>query len=189
MTKHITKVYQRSTTQARVEGLTWYEDAHNLAKELSSKYNLTLEQAAHTISALSPACSWEGNKNDAYLLCKAFFERGLIGAQGTTVRTYGMNKRKAIDILRGIRLIEEKSLKTWNFAHNIMYPHSKDYVTIDRHALRVYKGKQKRGNVIITPKQYKTIANAYKRTAKHLGLLPCELQAITWTQYRNELKG
>jgi len=76
--------------------------------------------------------------------------------------------------------------KITSFFYNILNPIGAEHVTIDRHALGVAICglKRRRIDLIMTGKQYRTIASAYKWTAEQLGILPLELQAITWTTYR-----
>ena len=56
-----------------LRGLTWYYEAHLFASLLSQRYNIGITKVAHVISALSPAVSWEKNKQDAQNLIKEYY--------------------------------------------------------------------------------------------------------------------
>jgi hypothetical protein len=81
-----------------------------------------------------------------------------------------------------------KGPKERSFADNISNPKRSQAVTVDRHAVRVALGdiatRDKSGPEVILSRVgvYEAIAQAYRDAAKDLGLLPLELQAITWLQ-------
>lgn len=185
--QNIIDTFNRATTETKQAGLLWYAEANAFAQGLAWDYKLSLEQVCDIIAALSPACSWEVNKADAKRIIEAYYHRGLAGAQAVTVSSYGPNKTKALNILNaGFALSSANGLKTWNFSANILLPIYSDYVTIDRHAKRVYDGVIQNGSVVVSPKEYAIIKQAYKDAAKELGLIPCQLQAVTWLQHKIE---
>lgn len=188
--KNLKACYERADVGVKQHGLTWYEDAYAFAQQLSNKYNVPIERVAQVIAALSPASKWERNKIDAEQLVASYYHRGYIGAVATTVTTYGPNKHKAINVLLGKQaLTPDNGLKTYNFYNNILNPKNEFFVTIDRHAFNILSGNKKRGALKITAKDYYKACNVYRLLAKEKGLTPCQLQAITWVQYRNELNG
>lgn len=188
--KNLVACYERATPESIAAGMTWYEDANKFALALSQKYHIDVAVIAQVIAALSPAAKWERNKQDADELIKAYYHRGFIGAKAVTCCTYGPNKLKALEILTGrLVLTEKQGFKTANFWQNIANPTCKHHVTIDRHALRVLEGSDQRGAVAIKPHQYKRAAYVYKTLAGEKGLLPNQLQAITWVQRLSELNG
>lgn len=73
--------------------------------------------------------------------------------------------------------------KTFNFFHNILRPDDPNYVTIDRHAYAIAKGDNAER---LTQKQYLDVANHYVRSANRLGILPNQLQAVLWVDYRTK---
>lgn len=188
--KNLVACYERATPDAIALGMVWYQDANKFATELSQKYNISVETAAQVIAALSPAAKWERNKQDAAALIEAYYHRGYIGGKAVTCCTYGPNKLKALEILAGrLTLTEKQGFKTANFWQNIAKPDNNFHVTIDRHALRVLEGSDKRGAVAIKPHQYKRASIIYRTLAGEKGLIPHQLQAITWVQRLNELNG
>jgi hypothetical protein len=89
--------------------------------------------------------------------------------------------------------------KTNHFFHNILEPHKDTGATIDGRqadiavdAMRpwtmgrgISSAATKRG----TPTRYENYQNAVQRTAKHLGIMPHDLQATTWTHAKDVEKG
>lgn len=182
-TQPLKQLYNLAEDQGLIEhGLQWYPKANDYAAELALAYSVSLDKVAQIIAILSPAVSWAVNKRDAESLLRL--------GERATVSTYGQNKSKALGVLWDLDQINPKALKTFSFYNNILKPKaSADYVTIDRHAIKAYKGLKKAGSVQITPKLYKTAANSYKRFAKALAIEPCELQAIIWLSYRANVLG
>jgi hypothetical protein len=157
-------------------GKDWYREAHALAADLAARHHTTTDVVAAVLSALSPACSWAQNQKDAAAL--------LDNLEHTPV-TYGHNARKARSIilkeLNPANAFPKTSPKTWNFYNNILYPESRDFVTIDRHAYRIATGQR---SLKFGLREYREIAEMYRKASKKLGLLPNELQAILWTNYK-----
>ncbi len=192
--QNLIKTLELASLKEIKEGLVWYKSANNFAQELADKYNQPLDTVCKVISALSPATRWERNKQDAESMLRNYHRCGFIGVKHLTCATYGNNKRIAIDVLLGLRT-QLQGLKTFNFYNNIKDPSNPSFVTIDRHAYAILvKGTDPdktdaSGAVALNKKNYLIAADIYKEVAKSKGILPCELQAITWLTHRNKLKG
>jgi hypothetical protein len=162
-------------------GLTWYNEAHEFCRLLSEKYNESLVTVCAVMSALSPGTNWEQNKKDTI----AILER----KRKYKCTTYGQNVRKAREILSdGIPRFNPKTgAKTYNFFHLLVEPDNSLFVCIDRHAFTIATDEIYTG---LRGKQYSLIAKRYIRAAKKIGLLPSQLQAILWVDYRikNDIK-
>ena len=185
--KNLLQLYDRCSDLVIEEGKIWYRQANMFAENLSNKYNISLKTAASVIACLSPAAKWERNLIDAENMTRNYYHRGYIGGKATVVTTYGKQKEKALGVLcNGLHLSPEQGLKTFNFMHNIVNPSDPNFVTIDRHAYRILSGDNSKGDLAITKKQYGIASDVYKSVAKKLGYTPCQLQAITWVQFRNE---
>lgn len=185
--ENLLKTFSRASQETINEGKMWYRAANLFATSLSQRFGVTVEQAAGVIACLSPAAKWERNLEDAENLIKAYYHRGYIGAKPVVVTTYGNQKEKALGVLAGRHELTPKTgRKTFNFMHNIIDPTNPDFVTIDRHAWRVLTGEQNAGAVQINPRQYSLAELVYKTLARQVNLVPCELQAIAWTQYKKE---
>lgn len=178
----IREVFKRATTQDLADGLSWYSYAHFFSHSMARQYGVSVEQAAGVISALSPRNKWERNLSDAERSIKSFLTHGSIQC---TVSTFGSNKLKAEEILSG-KPVEEVlvGLKTWNFYNNILDPMDENFVTIDFHAVNIYEGSLDVKS--LSKGYYKTVVEAYKDAAYELGLIPNQLQAVTWVVWRRE---
>jgi hypothetical protein len=188
---YLLKAFKEVDKSTLNKGLNWYNNANRYAEYLSNTYKIDFDKVCAIISALSPACSWEVNKRDAekMVLCYVWD----LDYSYFNFSTYGTNVVKAWNILKykGSERIEDKffslktGAKTYNFYLNIKNPLSKEYITIDRHAIAIFEGRKSSGSRKITPKQYKAIAEKYITTAKRLKLLPCQFQAILWEHHVN----
>ena len=73
------------------------------------------------------------------------------------------------------------------FFMNVYRPYGANYVTIDRHAVSIALGKVVTGDLLkMTAKQYEFFAEAYIKASKRVGILPCQLQAVTWVAWRGD---
>jgi hypothetical protein len=181
--KNLTKLYNKITNKA--EGLSWYTEGHYFCKNTGEKYGIPLPIVCAILSALSPASNWERNKLETITLI-----RGARHGEGSfKFTTYGQNVIKATDILEGRRdpyksFSMKTGAKTYNFFHNLLEPLDSQYVTIDRHAYRIATGEE---YISIGIGKYREIADHYRRSADRIGILPCQLQAVLWVWYREQL--
>lgn len=160
----------------------WYVEANQLAQNLARKYNVDVLQASGVIASLSPLKSWDENKK----IAEAFLRTGR--AKHTAAMT---NKAKDILTYKGTAQ-REYILNTLNgnkiqsFFLNIAFPTVSDKVTIDRHAVAIALGRNAKDNELkdITDNQYLFFEDCYKAAAAKAGLLPHELQAVTWVKWR-----
>lgn len=180
---NLMSLYDQATDKEKMQGLTWYTKANRLVHNNSCK-NVTPEDIAQIIAVLSPAVSWERNVQDALNLCNNY-RKSQRAANQTVVSTYGINKKKALDILRGkFTLSENTGLKTFNFYQNILNPECDKYVTIDRHAFKAMINDDQGGRVTLNKGNYNLGIEVYSKIANNLGLIPCQLQAIIWLTYK-----
>ena len=157
------------------EGKDWYREANAWCNSQASRYSLPLETVCGVMSALSPGTNWEQNKKDTI----AILEK----RKDYKCTTYGPNVLKAREILAdGIpRFSMKTGPKTYNFYYNILDPEHPDYITIDRHAYTIATDEMYSG---LHTAAYLRIAERYRKAADILDLLPSELQAILWVDYR-----
>jgi hypothetical protein len=91
----------------------------------------------------------------------------------------------ALEILLGKR---SRANKTANFFLNLHNPDDPHPVTIDRHAYSIVLGRPctdaEQSAMSSSTKRYEQVAQLYRDTAAALHILPSELQAATWTYYR-----
>lgn len=168
-------------------GLLWYKDANQEAVSIAKKYSLDVYKVSQVISALSPRNKWFQNVKDADKVCEAF----TLGIHPTDIKvcTFHTNKFKAFNILENNKNITEKSLKTYNFVHNIAYL-SPEHVTVDIWHLRAcFKDDIKIDSASIGKIAYSQIKKLTLKKANKLGLKGYEIQAILWLsaqRYFNE---
>jgi hypothetical protein len=170
------------------ENKNWYKKANLYAQYLSNEFMVDFNKVCAVISALSPACNWVQNKKDAKAMIVCYVHD--LDYADFNFSTYGANVAKVWNILnyKGNDLLNKffslkTGAKTFNFYLNILNPKNENFVTIDRHAISIYHGSKRFRGKKITQKQYSIIANAYINTAKSLNLLPCEFQAILWSNH------
>lgn len=168
--KRLMKEWEEVDSSLLFSGKQWYYLKRNYCDNLAIKYKLTLQQIAGIYAALSPMKSVSENDR----LCENFLEGDYSGHF-----KFQINKAKKIKKEYRPEKIEEilRGDKTKAFFRNIYTPWNDDYVTVDRHQIKICnKGKL----LNITPKRYKIIANATKSLAKRVNLHSCETQSCLW---------
>jgi hypothetical protein len=204
--RNIATVYKLATEAERRSGLLWYETAFNEAARLGQAFKLSPLTVSYVIAALSPNNDWTGNLLDAAAVC-ASFTRGELSAlarafdadkvsgwrargdkdafKGLGVKTYPANIAKAERILSGA-LDVLNGRKVTAFQHNIYFADSR-LVTVDTHAASVaHNFRYTAATVckVLNPRTYDDYAESYAAEADKRGLLPKQIQAITWVSWR-----
>lgn len=178
MADNILSEYRRSTEDDRAEGFRWYRDAHKIATTLG--YG-DAKQGAALLAALSPQTSWELNVK---LAAKAVNDGRASGHLGDACR-------KADRILSGwpAERVLPMDKKTGDFYRCIADPGDPDSVCVDRHAHDIAVGERygSRNRGLDARGRYVAVQRAYRLAAKVLGILPQELQAITWVSWRRRI--
>ena len=158
--------YLRATDSEHEDGMTWYARAHDIAREAGD-----VSLGAGIISALSPRMPW--NRNVA-LARMAFVQPLTGGALTRSIESVNRirNGEAPLDVLGG--------LKTRAFYANILDPENDEAVTVDTHAIKIAGiNRDSVGKGL-----YNEIANGYRDAANLAGILPHQMQAITWVAYR-----
>lgn len=173
-------------------GTVWYNEAHQVAQEISTIIGGTIWQGAAVISALSPMNTWEGNKHNAIELAKCWALGGSIN--DVSVSTFNANKRKAWEILNNNpKALTQESRKTWSFAKTIELKERAQCVVIDRWHLRacLTRSKTRRDNLgeSVGIPQYDRIERLTMNEASKLGEAPCVYQAIIWCTIKRHWEG
>jgi hypothetical protein len=188
-TKNIMRILLQASPEQYEQGLAAYQDYHARLKTLAEVNDIPFERVVGAFSALSPGNRLEMNFADLETLINAIKKNKEVSA--IRLHCYSQCTQRGYDFLTGWEpefKTSRKGEKTRNFYHNILNPESPDYVTIDRHAIEVHAGKEVdetlRKKIFDSPRKYNEIANDYKKVAKQVGLLPCQVQAITWYTWR-----
>lgn len=147
--------------------------------------NFTLPQVVGAFVVLSPNNA-ESTNYRALDICIQIV-LGIL-PESTKVPAYGLNKQKALAILRGDNdpLNIVKGQKVTAFYHNTLNPDNSDHLTIDGHMLGCWMGKriQLRGEGDIPAMEYELICSHLKLAATWTPYTPLQLQAILWLTWK-----
>ena len=209
--QNILDCFERASSSTVVEGGTWYPLANGWAEVVGKRLShyghapLPFESkhekivmGAGIISAMSPQTSWDMNKRMAWEFaetlekpkwCTDANHAKALAIVSLPVPPFGMQtdilEEQVAKILNGN--------KTKAFFHNIVNPDGQNNLpTIDRHAISIYLGRRCTYTELVRGLDgtaNKTISNAYIKASKMLECTPQLIQAITWVQWRKELKG
>ncbi len=188
MIYNIVSVYRDADETQHAEGLLWYDNAQTAAHYIAVRYDVPVYIVAAVIAALSPNNKWSRNVRNADALIGAFIRGD--GMDSVKVSTYHKMKQKAWDILAARpdydgakRML--KGQKITSFFMDIMGEFN---VTIDGHARNIAYGERvgltdDRTNIGV--REYRALQAAYEEAARRVGLMPYQLQAITWRVWRD----
>lgn len=187
--QNIQAIYQLATLTEKQDGITWYPNALNVARQMAEDFDLTTPQAIGVIAALSPRNRWERNVQDAVSLVTAYQAGGEEQARLTKVCTFGANKEKAIRVLAMIAPELDAVLdvlsgpKLREFAACIA---GRPDVCIDGHAFCIWAANRTglKDVPAIGVKLRREIKSDYQAAADELGITPSACQAITWVTWR-----
>ena len=188
MIYNIVSVLRDSDETQHAEGLLWYPNAQKAAHDIAIKYDIAVYLVVAVIAALSPNNKWSRNVTNADALIGAFIRGD--GIDSVKVSTYHKMKQKAWDILAarpdydGAKAML-KGQKITSFFCDIMGEFN---VTIDGHARNIAYGERvgltdDRTNIGV--REYRALQAAYEEAARRVGLMPYQLQAITWRVWRD----
>lgn len=174
--ENVVAVFDRATAAERSEGMTWYNDAHNLAVSLSPGDPW---RGAGVIACYSPLTPWWRNVELATdSLRTGVARRDFLPAMVTAAQRI-IDGEHTLDVLGGP--------KTRAFASAIATDGMSDVATIDRHAHdiamgRVFSDKERR----IGKRLFRTMSMHYCQAALEVGVSTAQIQAVTWVRWRNE---
>ena len=173
MVRRIEAIYAQATPQEVDEGMYWYAKAHAIARAIDPDPAI----GAGIIAALSPQLSWGNNVKAAKALAAGIRPtRPLPASIAKAERIHGGEAPAAV--LGG--------KKVTAFYANILNPADALTVTVDRHAVALATGwSPMEGTLLLGRKGgYEAVADAYRHAARRLGILPSQVQAITWCAWR-----
>ncbi|MGB1650732.1 MAG: DUF7178 family protein [Paracoccaceae bacterium] len=188
MIYNISSVYNEADKTQHAEGLLWYSDAQKAAHDIAARHGVAVYIAVAVIAALSPNNKWTRNLVNADALIGAFIRGD--GVDSVKVSTYHKMKAKAWDILAARPDYDgaKKMLKGQKITSFFMDIMGEFNVTIDGHARNIAYGERvgltdDRTNIGV--REYRALQAAYEEAARRLGLMPYQLQAITWRVWRD----
>lgn len=180
---NITAVFEHVISTAQesdlVNAIQWYPLAHVFCAQWAQAFGLETFHFAGIVAALSPQLPWEKNKTQALeLVARAQNGQSLGG-----LAAYPANVAKALRIFNGENPLSVLGgNKVRSFYLNIMLDESA--VTIDRHACAIALfglDTAKSGQVAVTDKLYRLLAQAYTDVARQYNVAPYVVQSVTWT--------
>jgi hypothetical protein len=188
MIHNIVTVLRDSDETQHAEGLLWYPNAQKAAYDIATRHGIAVYLVVAVIAALSPNNKWSRNVTNAATLIDAFLRGD--GIDSRKVSTYNKMKQKAWDILAARPDYDTakamlKGQKITSFFCDIMGEFN---VTIDGHARNIAYGERvgltdDRTNIGV--REYRALQAAYEEAARRVGLMPYQLQAITWRVWRD----
>ena len=164
------------------EGMVAYERYNIVMRRLAAKYEYSLDAVCAVFCSLSPNSDYWGNLRSTVSVLQGLNE----GRRDheITVSTYGHCKLRAVAYARGVKSFpkETKGPKILNFYHNILAPHSSQWVTIDGHMVGVLRDDRKgtMRDLLISPREYVQYADLVKSFAFSQFMLPNQMQAVLW---------
>lgn len=184
---NILRVYESADAATLRAGLSWYTEAHNLARTLGSGSDKHLARNAGIIAALSPNNSWTNNARMARRLVSM---RGRVAVEIGKPNGIGLgaNVLKAVAIYNGADPLDVLGgNKVRAFYSTILDPLADTDPVIDRHAYDIAVGKRN-GSAKRDPLNrvgvYEEFAAAYRAAAAAAGISPPQMQAVTWVEWR-----
>jgi hypothetical protein len=190
---NILAVYRGAPSDLSDDGMDWYINAHNVAREMANKYGISVSQAAGIIAALSPMNQWDNNKAKAIQLCEqGGFFAVYFDEKGKEKNGIGLpdNVRKASAIFFGWNTPEEVlgGDKVNAFYRTILDPFGYVRPTVDRHAFDIAVGERtdnKRRGILSRKGMYEIFADAYIEAARIEGISAPQMQARTWVIWKD----
>jgi hypothetical protein len=168
---NILATYDRATEDQILRGKLWYPTANDLARRLAHG---DTAKGAGVIAALSANKSWPENIRIA---TRALETGHVSGHVANAIR-------KATAIMNGTdpRDVLPMDAKTGQFFLCIADPGDPDAICVDRHAHDIAVGKvYGNGDRGLSARgRYWALGECYRTAARRLGIVPSELQAITW---------
>lgn len=207
LVENIKTVFNKAQTNHIQQGNNWYNRANSFIEQLATTHTLSPFVVALVVAAVSPNQRWRfslteaGNLKSADMVITA--HKAGLAPDAIKISTFHPNKYKAFAILTDWvngetaptyyqQTYFQNAPKTWAFA-NLLADPTTDHVVIDGHATNLAISPEHKVSINaapkLTPKRYDLLATAYRIVAADLGLLPHQVQAITWETYRTYKTG
>jgi hypothetical protein len=163
------------------EGMGWYDGAHSICADIATETGRETLQVAGVLAAFSPQTGWSENIRLTRQACEADGPSQVIGH---TSNACG----KVSNLLFGNKTPDEVlgGRKVRSFYRNVAYPDVSGAVTVDRHMIDLLVGRRGAVNDRILERigAYQHAAGIIRGAAREAGILPHQLQAITWVYWR-----
>jgi hypothetical protein len=180
---NIRKVLDAADETDISEGRVSYFRYHEVLQNLAAFWGVPFERVVAVFAALSPNVDYNGCLRSTASVLKGWKD----GADVNLIRvaTYTHCRDRAFEYLNGLDYLETvKGPKIRAFYMNILQPMNRDFVTIDGHAVNIWRGKQATLKSIVGGFKYERVADDYRAVAARVGLLPNQVQGITWFTWK-----
>lgn len=174
--ENVVSVYRRASDAEHAEGMTWYNEAYNLAVSLSPGDPW---RGAGVIACYSPLTPWWRNVELATdSLTSGVARRDFLPVMSAQAQRI-LDGEHPLDVLGGD--------KVRAFASAIATNGASDVATIDRHAHdiamgRVFTDAERK----IGKRLFRVMSAHYREAAAEVGIRTAQIQAITWVVWRRE---
>lgn len=167
------------------EGRLAYFRYNEVLRNLASYYDVPFPDAVAAFAALSPNNDYLGNLRSTATLLKWFRS---VPVDRIICTTYNGCRNRAATYLTGTSFLGTvKGKKIRAFYSNILNPLGSAAVTIDGHAVNVWRNHRVNLQKVAAKNfrwKYDVVAAEYVRVAEDVGLLPHQVQAITWFAWK-----
>ena len=166
--RQIRTLYAETNSITRKTGGAWYRTEHAEIENLAKRTGHEPEIIAACLAVLSPRCQWPR--------VKAACEDLLSGATPSGIFRHNLEKARLILAARNAIPIDPlRAPKTWAFWQNLWRPNDPEPVTLDSWMFRAHGLHIKAGLTT-----YRSLAEAYRRTAGDLGLRTVRLLLLAF---------
>ena len=183
--ERIFALYEQLEPWQKEEGFIWYFQAFHQCQAIVDEFSdldLSHDQVAGIIAALSPQASWEQNIDYVRML----LSEGTAPTLGHAVKS-AMEIRFGAEPISVLHASHRNNWKVRAFHSNISSPDTSEDVTIDRHAWNlIFKDTKaiKRAGRRIPLVDYRWAEERYRTVAGAIGCKPHQLQAATWLRWK-----
>lgn len=182
--KNIKNVLDRSETTEIDEGRIAFFRYKEVCQNIADFYDVDFNTCVAVFVALSPNSSYHLNLRSLVSVLDGYKSGREL--ESVKVATYNHCRDRAWTYLNGVDFLSVvKGKKIRSFYFNIVNPLDPFNVTIDGHAVNIWKN-QKVGlkDVAAARFNYEKVADDYRAVALSSSLLPSQVQAITWMSWR-----
>lgn len=182
---NVRRVFDLADVTDYNEGLLSYRRYNEVMQGLADYYGVRLPAAVAVFCALSPNSDYKGNLRSAASVLKGFTEG--VPVEFIRVSTYKHCRDRAYSYLTGVNFLASVSgKKIASFYRNILNPDDPEPVTIDGHAVNVWRGRRENLKAVVVGRgfNYDQVARDYRLVARDVGLLPNQVQSVTWFTWK-----
>lgn len=181
--RNVIKVLNLADETDISEGRVSYFRYNEVLRNLAEHYDTPFDRTVAVFAALSPNSDYHGNLRSAASVLAGW--KAGIDCDRIRVVTYNHCRDRAFAYLNGTSFLATVTgKKIRSFYLNILNPLDPEPVTIDGHAVNVWTGRRKNLKEVVGGWNYDRVAGDYRAAAKRVGLLPNQIQAITWFTWK-----